>query len=172
MRDYGGYNDAFDFDAIAAACVANLTPGGALVWVVGDQIVAGAESYTSFSQAMAFKRLWLRLHRTLIMDKGSLVAMSETAYFRTREYMFVFSKGKPKAANLLKDKPRAKAETTERRKPAGRNRDVYSANAVGDTQRKMPDYCRRGSIWKYPLIHNTNRVADDISSKSNSASAI
>ena len=29
LRDFGGYNDAFRFDAIAAACVANLAPGGA-----------------------------------------------------------------------------------------------------------------------------------------------
>ena len=28
MREYGGYSGAFDFDAIAAACVANLAPGG------------------------------------------------------------------------------------------------------------------------------------------------
>ena len=32
MREYGGYNDAFDFDAIAAARVANLAPRGVLVW--------------------------------------------------------------------------------------------------------------------------------------------
>ena len=28
LREYGGYNDAFDFDAVAAACVANLARVG------------------------------------------------------------------------------------------------------------------------------------------------
>ena len=56
LREYGGYNDAFDFDAIAAACVANLAPGGVLVWGVGDQIVDGDVSGTSFRQALDFKR--------------------------------------------------------------------------------------------------------------------
>ena len=36
LREYAGYSGAFDFDAISAACVANLAPGGVLVWVVGD----------------------------------------------------------------------------------------------------------------------------------------
>ena len=31
LREYGGYNGTFDFDAIAAACVGNLVPGGVLV---------------------------------------------------------------------------------------------------------------------------------------------
>ena len=65
MQEYGGYNGAFDFDAIAAACVANLALGGVLVWVVADQIVDGGESGTSFRQALAFKELGLTLHQTL-----------------------------------------------------------------------------------------------------------
>ena len=54
LREYGGYNAAFDFDATAAACAANLAPGGAPVWVVGGQIVDRGESGTSFRQALAF----------------------------------------------------------------------------------------------------------------------
>ncbi len=105
LREYGGYNDAFDFDAIAAACVANLAPGGALVWVVGDQVVDGDVSGTSFNHALSFKGLGLKLHQPLIYCKWSLAGMTPTAYFRTHDYMFVFAKGKPKTANLLHDKP-------------------------------------------------------------------
>ena len=64
LREYGGYNDAFDFDAIAADCVANLAPGGVLVWVIADQIVDGGESGTSFRPALGFKALGLTLHQT------------------------------------------------------------------------------------------------------------
>ena len=75
MREYGGYNGAFDFDAIAAVCVANLAPGEALVWVVADQIVDGDVSGTSFTHALGFKRLGLKLHQPLIFYKWSLAAM-------------------------------------------------------------------------------------------------
>ncbi len=75
LREYGGYNGAFDFDAIAAVCVANLAPGGVLVWVVADQIVDGDVSGTSFTHALGFKRLGLKLHQPLIFYKWSLAAM-------------------------------------------------------------------------------------------------
>ena len=35
---YGRYNDAFDIDAVAAACAVNLALGGVLVWMVAGQI--------------------------------------------------------------------------------------------------------------------------------------
>ena len=46
MRKYGGYNDAFafDFDTIAAACVANLALGGVPVWTVADQTLTAANA--------------------------------------------------------------------------------------------------------------------------------
>ena len=37
LRKYGGYHRAFDFDAVAAACIANLAPGGVPVWIIGDK---------------------------------------------------------------------------------------------------------------------------------------
>ena len=57
LRDYGGYNGAFNFDAVAAACVANLAPGacGLGSWRPNRswrQIVDGGESGTSFRQAL------------------------------------------------------------------------------------------------------------------------
>ena len=64
MRQYGGYNDAFDFDAIAAAGVANLALGGVLVWMVADQIINSGECGTSFRQALGCMRLGLTLHRS------------------------------------------------------------------------------------------------------------
>jgi len=146
MREYGGYNDAFDFDAVAAACVTNLAPGGALVWVVGDQIVDGDISGTSFLQALGFKALGLKLHQPLIYYKWSLAAMTPDAYFRTHEYMFVFAKGKPKTANLLNDKPNSRANNLFVNRGAGR----YGDNGVelGRGKHRVPEYSRRGSSVK------------------------
>ena len=95
LREYGGYSGAFDFDAIAAACVANLAPGEVLVWVVVDQIVSGVESGTSFRQALAFKRLGLTLHQTLFAEHWSLSGMRRNAFYRDIEYMFALSKDPP-----------------------------------------------------------------------------
>ena len=69
LRDYGGYDGAFDFDAVAAACVANLAPGGVWSgWLAPNrgwrQIVDGGESGTSFRQALGFMGLGLTLHQT------------------------------------------------------------------------------------------------------------
>ena len=64
MRKYGGYNDAFDFDAVAAACVANLALGGVLVWMVAHQIINGGESGTSFRQTLGCMVLGLTRHRS------------------------------------------------------------------------------------------------------------
>ena len=49
--------------------------------------------------------------------------MTPNAYFRTHEYMFVFSKGKPKTANLLCDKPNVRPGAKKERKPTGRTGD-------------------------------------------------
>ena len=63
LREFGGYNCAFQIDPITAACVANLAPGGVLVWVVVDQIVDGGETGTRFRQALGFKSLGLTLRQ-------------------------------------------------------------------------------------------------------------
>ena len=105
LREYGGYNGAFDFDAIAAACVANLAPGGVMVWIVGDQIIDGGESGTSFRQALAFKALGLTLHRTMIYERSMPRHEAPTRYNKSFGFMFVFSNGAPKTAHPLTDRP-------------------------------------------------------------------
>ena len=105
MREYGGYNDAFDFDAIAAACVANLAPGGVLVWVVRDGVVDGGDSGTSFRQALGFKALELTLHQTMIYERSMPRHEAPTRYNKSLGFMFIFSNGAPKTAHPLTDRP-------------------------------------------------------------------
>ncbi len=148
LREYGGYSGAFDFDAIATACVANLAPGGVLVWVVGDQIVDSGENGTSFRQALAFMRLGLTLHQTLFAEHWSLSGMRRNAYYRDIEYMFALSKDPPATANLLDDRPAKWPGSPSKRKiAAGRNGD-YQPNYTG-TAGVIPDHIRRGSVWYY-----------------------
>ena len=60
LRDFGGYNDAFRFDAVAAACAANLAPGAPPVWITGSQVIDGDESGTGFTHPLGFKALGLK----------------------------------------------------------------------------------------------------------------
>ena len=123
MREYGGYNGAFDFAAVAAACVANLAPGGVLVWVTKDSTAGGKESGTSRRQAVAFMDMELDLHQTSIYECWSLAGMRGDAYFGQFSYMFCFSKGKPNTANLIKDKLNEYANQVHRGSFKGRHKD-------------------------------------------------
>lgn len=102
MRKYNGYS--FDFEAIAKEIVRVLKDGGVCVWIVGDETRRGTESGTSFRQALYFKEHGLNLHDTMIYLKSGFANPSTNRYHQVFEYMFVFSKGKPKTFNPLKDR--------------------------------------------------------------------
>ena len=74
--------------------------GGVVIWVVGDATVKGSESGTSFRQALYFKEIGFNLHDTMIYKKHAPYPPN-VRYWQCFEYMFVFSKGKPKTFNPL-----------------------------------------------------------------------
>lgn len=94
LRDYKGYS--FDFEPIARELYRITKPGGVVVWVVGDATIKGSETGTSFKQALYFKEIGFNLHDTMIYDKGGSPFPESIRYYNVFEYMFVFSKGKPK----------------------------------------------------------------------------
>lgn len=105
LRDYKGYS--FDFDGIAKELFRITKEGGVVVWVAGDATIKGSETGTSFKQAIYFKEIGFNLHDTMIWSKQTFTATGalKTRYAQTFEYMFVFSKGKVKTFNPIKDKP-------------------------------------------------------------------
>jgi site-specific DNA-methyltransferase (adenine-specific) len=103
LRDYNGYT--FNFESIAKELFRVTKHGGVVVWVVGDATINGSETGTSFKQALFFKECGFNLHDTMIYKKtGGGARGSKLCYWQNFEYMFVFSKGKPKAINLIYDK--------------------------------------------------------------------
>ena len=50
LRDYNGYS--FDYEAIANGLYRVTKIGGVVVWVVGDKILKGNKSLTSFKHAL------------------------------------------------------------------------------------------------------------------------
>jgi DNA modification methylase len=98
------YNDfTWDFEALARELYRVTKPGGVVVWVVADATVNGSETGTSFRQALYFKECGFNLHDTMIWCKPNPVPTQSTRYQAATEYMFVFSKGKPAATNILKE---------------------------------------------------------------------
>lgn len=101
LRTYGGHT--WDFEGVARELTRVLKPGGVIVWVVADATVNGSETLTSMRQAIHFKDVCgLRVHDTMIYRKNSYMPLTHNRYEQCWEYMFVFSKGKPKAWNPIK----------------------------------------------------------------------
>lgn len=79
-----------------------LKPGGVVVWVVGDQTQKGSETGSSFKQALAFMESGFLLNDTMIWrKKNPMPQVKQPRYNQVFEYMFIFSKGKPKTFNPI-----------------------------------------------------------------------
>jgi site-specific DNA-methyltransferase (adenine-specific) len=101
LRDYNGYT--FDFEPIAKELYRVTKYGGVVVWVVGDKTKNFCESLTSFKTAISFvENIGFNLHDTMIYHKPAAFP-DVVRYYQDFEYMFVFSKGKPKTINLLRE---------------------------------------------------------------------
>jgi DNA modification methylase len=139
LREYNGYE--FDFEAIAAELVRVIKPGGVIVWVIGDQVIKGSESGSSFRQALHFMDLGLSLHDTMIYEKNSPAYPARAdgnRYTQIFEFMFVLSKGKPDA-QLICDKP---------------NKWAGFKDFSGKLKNPVPDFSPRNNIWRYVTSFN------------------
>jgi DNA modification methylase len=102
LRTYKG-NLTWDFNGVAKEIYRVLKDGGICVWVVGDGTDKnGSETLTSFKQALYFKEIGFNVHDTMIYQKNSYPFPPTNRYYQVFEYMFVFSKGKPKYTNILR----------------------------------------------------------------------
>ena len=133
LRTYNGYS--FDFEAVAKELFRVTKQGCVVVWVVGDATVKGSETGTSFRQALYFKDIGFNLHDTMIYEKSGMAFPDSTRYHQIFEYMFVFSKRKPKIFSPIKDR---------------KNKYI---GAVGGNKRgglcKREEYGSRFNIWRF-----------------------
>ena len=104
LRSYNGNNDKWNV-SVWKSVITDLfritKDGGVVVWVVADATVKGSETGTSFRQALHFMDCGFNLHDTMIWYKpNAMPNVDKSRYCQSFEYMFVFSKGKPKTTNL------------------------------------------------------------------------
>ncbi|MBI3413255.1 MAG: site-specific DNA-methyltransferase [Candidatus Aenigmarchaeota archaeon] len=100
LRNYNGYK--FDFDNIAHQLFRVTKKGGVVVWVVGKKIENSNIILTPFKQALFFQSVGFNVHDVMIFKKRNTPFMRSNAYTNAFEFMFVFSKGKPKTFNPIK----------------------------------------------------------------------
>lgn len=156
LRTYGGHS--WDFYGVAWQLKRVLKPGGVIVWNVNDETKDGDETGTSFQQALHFKDIGLRLHDTMIWDKGSFTGIGSTAvrYGPSTEFMFVFAKGKIATFNPLKDRKNIHAGCDSRASSV-RERDGSIRKQVS-LNRDIQEYGIRFNVWKInPEMSNANR---------------
>ena len=99
LRTYNGYS--FDFEAVAKELYRVSKQGGVVAWVVNDAVIKGSEAGTSFRQALYFKETGFNLHDTMIYAKKNPIPLTHNRYEQCFEFMFIFSKGKPKTFNPI-----------------------------------------------------------------------
>lgn len=151
FRDYRGYT--FELGPIAFELARVLKPGGVIVWVVGDQVIDRSESGTSFRHALFFiDACGLNLHDTMIYEKnGAAFPATRTSnrYSQVFEYMFIFSKGPPKTANLICDKKNTWAGYRTWGKRTWRNKDGTMTMIPTSNFKPIAEYSARNNIWKF-----------------------
>lgn len=149
LRDYKGY--VFDFEGIAKELYRVTKEGGVVVWVVGDATIKGSETGTSFKQALYFKEIGFNLHDTMIWQKPNYAPIypSVKRYDSNFEFMFVFSKGKPKSWNPIKDKVK-----TESSKQRGKYKTSFikkdGSRSYKEATENGCDFSKRNSVWIIP----------------------
>ena len=151
LRDYGS-DWELDIDGIVSQLYRITKPGGVVVWVVGDGTHKGSETGTSFKQALKFMDIGFNLHDTMIYQKNNFSNPSSNRYHQIFEYMFVFSKGKPKTFNPLMDRENITAgEIGSWGKNTSRQRD----GSMKERKRKIvKPFGMRWNIWKYKTSKN------------------
>ena len=151
LRTYKGFE--WDFKATAKELYRVTKQGGVIVWVVGDATIKGSETGTSFRQALYFKEIGFNLHDTMIWLKPNPTPTDPKClrYYNAFEYMFIFSKGKPKTCNYIKEKSKNAGKefgSAPMKKADGSNRDDRTEKLKGV---KIKDYKIKSNVWEYAI---------------------
>jgi site-specific DNA-methyltransferase (adenine-specific) len=140
LRNYNSYS--FDFQSVAKELFRITKKGGVLVWIVSDATHDGTESGTSFRQALFFMECGFNLHDTMIYHKQP-PPLTHNRYEQHFEYMFVFSKGKPKTFNPIFEKKIWQDNRVQR--AFRREKDgSFDIGNSGKSEKKI-----KGNVWKY-----------------------
>lgn len=144
IKKYKGFS--FDFKSVANELYRITKDGGVVIWNVSDQTIDGSESLTSFKQAIYFNEIGFNLHDTMIYKKLNYVPLTHRRYEQEFEYIFCFSKGKPKTFNPIKV-PCKWAGSETWGDSSFYKTDSDDLTNVG--KKKINDFKTKGNIFEY-----------------------
>lgn len=148
LRDYEN-NLVWDYNTfrkVARELYRVTKKGGVVVWVIGDKTNKGNKSLTSFKHALYFQEVGFNIYDVIIYEKAGSAPPHPNRYFNSFEYMFVISKGKPKAVNLLKDKKNSCAGMSTFGNITRREKD---GSLTTKGKKVINEYGIRTNIWRY-----------------------
>lgn len=100
--DLRDYNSKIDFEKVAMELYRIIKDGGVVVWNVNDKIKNGTKSLSSFKQVLIFNEVGFNVNDVMIWKKTNpMPQVKQPRYNQCFEYMFIFSKGKPKTFNPI-----------------------------------------------------------------------
>lgn len=147
LRKYNGF--VFDFEKTASELYRVTKDGGVVVWVVSDQTIKGSETATSFKQALYFISIGFLLHDTMIYESVGLT-LNHNRYEQNFEYMFVFSKGKPKTFNAIKIPCIWHGKDSDRSgQTVGIHEEISKKLRSGNKRGTIKPEKIKGNIWRY-----------------------
>lgn len=174
--DLRTYNSLFDLDKICKELYRITKQGGVCVWVVGDKSVNGSESGTSFKQALKFIDCGWNLHDTMIFKKKNpMPYIKKNCYTQAFEYMFVFSKGTPKTANMLTepcDYAGVSITSTNTNEQSMKAKKKVYHTKDEKIRQNVFEYVLAGTNYGHPAIFPKQLAIDHIKSWSNEGDLI
>jgi len=164
MRTYGGHDYTWEtFTNVATELVRITMDGGVICWVVRNQIVKERENLQAEREKLYFaERLGLWPHQTIIGAPKGIPMPQTSRYASNFDYVYVFSKGRPRFVNIIRDRRNSRFGDQKR------NRLIREANgterlACGG-EYSIAKWGYRSNIWPYPAGGN-HTASDRISAK-------
>ena len=147
--DLRKYNNDFDFENIAKELYRVTKKGGVVIWIVSHKTKNGSETGTSLKQALFFKEIGFNLHDTMIYmsDKPPL---THNRYEQKFEYMFVFSKGKPKTFNPIMEECKYAGTDKKARTFRQTGEELQETHIKEPVKRKKI----KGNVWYFSTGFN------------------
>ena len=150
------YNSIIDYNKVAKELYRIVKIGGVVVWNKNDKVIKGSESLSSFKQAITFCENGFNLNDTMIWEKTNpMPQVKQPRYNQCFEYMFVFSKGKPKTFNpiMVQCKSAGRDYKSTCKKISKGNERVYKEFKIN--KEKVDS-----NIWRFAVAQNkTNHTA-------------
>ena len=122
-----------------------------MVWVVQDQVVNGSFTGTKHRQAVLFQELGFGIHNELTIVTPNSRIPQKVRYTPTSHTAFIFSKGRPRAVNLLRDVPNKQVGMF---KPKWFRRTREGNPESGIYGKKVAPFRLRSDVWSCRVGNN------------------